>query len=83
MDTPAHRCYVPDIDGANSTNTPLLNETVPYETIDGVYTPSQCEQYTNYSHLTGTREPCTNGYHYDPNSGYISTIVTEVRVKNI
>ena len=68
-DYPAHHCTIPD--GA------LLNDSVPFETHDGIVVPSSCEMYENRS-ISNKTIPCQNGWTYDPNSGYEETIVTEV-----
>lgn len=69
-DTPNYRCALPP----NGT----LNETIPWRiTEEGNLEYDKCSMYLNLS-VDNTTVPCQYGYWYDPESGYESTLTTEV-----
>ena len=68
-DTPSHHCKMP----ANSTK----NTTIPLMEKNGKWVDDQCHMFVNHQ-LTNKTAPCSDGWEFDPNSGYISTVVTDV-----
>ena len=71
VDTPAHHCKIPP----NATK----NETIPKVLEDGKWVDARCHMFVNLSESNATMK-CPNGWEFDPNSGYISTIVTDVSI---
>ena len=67
VDTPPYHCTAPE--GAE------YNTTIPQLDEDSV---DKCNMYTNYSWSNDT-QPCTEGYTFDRDFGYDSTVVTEVQ----